>query len=366
MISLIIVFLLIQIMKTESNDCKSNDIIEELAVVVGGGEETVERIPIVDLKQSDTDAAKQVAVAARKHGFFYISNHSVPHELIAKLERLSHQFFALDESVKERFDMRYGGLAWRGYFPLGGELTSGIPDWKTGLYLGTELDESDERVRNKTPLHGRNLIPNDELVPEFRATIFEYMNVVTQLAHRLMGIVALSLGLPQQYFHDRYTSDPLILFRIFQYPSLPAPPAVKYGVGEHTDYGMLTILYQDSVGGLEVNSNGKWIDAPPIDGTFVVNLGDMLDRMTGGFYKSTPHRVRVNNSGRHRLSLPLFFDPSMSAKIEPIRTPSTDEARADRTTRWDKASVHEFEGTYGDYVLKKVGKVFPELMANVM
>lgn len=93
--------------------------------------------------------------------------------------------------------------------------------------------------------------------------------------------------------------------------------------------------------------------------------GDMLDRMTGGLYKSTPHRVRLNRSGRDRLSLPLFFDPAMSSVIEPIRSASTDEARNDRRSRWDHASVHDFRGTYGDYVIGKIGKVFPELGATV-
>ena len=104
-----------------------------------------------------------------------------------------------------------------------------------------------------------------------------------------------------------------------------------------------------------------WIEAPPVPESFVCNIGDMLDRMTGGLYRSTPHRVRLNTSGRDRLSFPLFFDPDFDARIEPIRSAATD----DHATRWDGASVHAFDGTYGDYVLGKVGKVLPELGREV-
>ena len=260
---------------------------------------------------------------------------------------------------KERLAMPHGGRAWRGWFPLGGELTSGRPDWKEGLYLGTELGEEHPRVVAGVPMHGRNLVPGDDVLPGLRQIIFEWMAEVTALGHRVMQGVAASLGLPADYFARRYTADPLILFRIFNYPSRPIPDGldVRDGVGEHTDYGLLTLLRQDSVGGLEVHAKSGWIEAPPVPESFVCNIGDMLDRMTGGLYRSTPHRVRLNSSGRDRLSFPLFFDPDFDARIEPIRSAAID----DHATRWDRASVHAFEGTYGDYVLGKVGKVFPDL-----
>jgi polar amino acid transport system ATP-binding protein len=143
-----------------------------------------------------------------------------------------------------------------------------------------------------------------------------------------------------------------------------------WGVGEHTDYGLLTLLFQDTVGGLQVKSrSGQWIQAPPVPGTFVCNIGDILDRMTGGLYRSTPHRVSRNTSGRHRLSFPLFFDPNFFCHVKKIDDivdaslgASVDD---DSASRWDKANVHAFHGTYGDYVLNKVGKVFPQLMDSV-
>jgi isopenicillin N synthase-like dioxygenase len=135
-------------------------------------------------------------------------------------------------------------------------------------------------------------------------------------------------------------------------------------VGEHTDYGLLTILAQDTSGGLEVRGPDGWIAAPPIPGTFVVNLGDMLERMTGGRYRSTPHRVR-NTGDTDRLSLPLFLDPAWDAEVRPVPNPLGRD-RARDTDRWDGASVHEWSGTYGDYLLGKVSKVFPALVDDAI
>ncbi len=136
-------------------------------------------------------------------------------------------------------------------------------------------------------------------------------------------------------------------------------------MGEHTDYGLLTILLQDDAGGLEVKSRSRWVSAPPVPGSFVCNIGDMLDRMTGGLYRSTPHRVR-NPAARDRLSFPFFFDPGFFAPVRPIELPGGQPPPDDRDERWDRASLHAFEGTYGDYLLAKVGNVFPELRSAVL
>lgn len=207
-------------------------------------------------------------------------------------------------------------------------------------------------------MHGANLFPD---IPQFREVVLEYLTGMTQLGHTLLAGIALSLGLESSYFYDRYTSDPLILFRIFNYPSDANSPS--WGVGEHTDYGLLTILKQDDFGGLQVKSKSGWIDAPPIDHSFICNIGDMLDRLTGGFYRSTPHRVK-NISGYDRLSFPFFFDPNFNAEMHPIDLPGV-VLEDDKDQRWDRASVHEFRGTYGEYVLNKVAKVFPELRQQV-
>jgi isopenicillin N synthase-like dioxygenase len=326
-------------------------------------------LPVIDIhpliagSDARRDVAAQIRQACRDTGFFYVVGHGVDDALQERLELLARRFFAQDIDTKMRIRMALGGRAWRGYFPVGGELTSGRPDLKEGLYFGEELPDDHPRVASGTPLHGKNLFPDN--IPGFREAVLDYMNALTRLGHTLMSGIALSLGLDAAFFADRYTASPLVLFRIFNYPPHDAGAEGSWGVGEHTDYGILTLLRQDSAGGLQVKSRSGWIDAPPVTGSFVCNIGDMLDRMTGGLYRSTPHRVR-NASTRDRLSLPLFFDPSFDAEVRPLPVASAEGAGDDAESRWDQASVHAFQGTYGDYVLGKVGKVFPELLREVL
>jgi isopenicillin N synthase-like dioxygenase len=306
--------------------------------------------------------ARELDAAARSHGFFYASHHGVEAALLNRLVALARAFFAQDEATKMRIPMSAGGRAWRGYFPLGGELTSNRPDWKEGLYLGSELGPEHPRVQAGVILHGPNLWPQIE---GFRDTVLAYIEALTRLGHALMGGIALGLGLPERYFSEHGTADPLLLLRLFNYPSRPVPEgsAAQWGVGEHTDYGLLTMLWQDDVGGLQVRTDSGWLDAPPIEGTFVCNIGDMLDRMTGGRYRSLPHRVAINTSGRDRLSIPLFFDPDFATRVQPV--PCSGPGVDDSGRRWDGANLQAFEGTYGDYVTRKVGKVFPDLKKSV-
>jgi isopenicillin N synthase-like dioxygenase len=327
------------------------------------------RVPVIDIaalvreEGERREPSAQIGDACREYGFFYIIGHGISDELQQRLERLSRQFFSQELETKLEIGLSRGGRAWRGYFPVGGELTSGRPDLKEGIYFGAELPEEHPMVQACLPLHGRNLFPAH--IPLFRETVLEYIDAMTRLGHRLMSGIALSLDLDEHYFADRYTSDPLILFRIFNYP--PGDPASDgenaWGVGEHTDYGILTILKQDDSGGLQIKLKSGWIEAPPVPGSFVCNIGDMLDRMTGGLYRSTPHRVR-NLSRRDRLSFPFFFDPNFNAEVKPIDLHVA--ANDDRDERWDQSSVHDFVGTYGDYVVSKVSKVFPELKRRVL
>jgi isopenicillin N synthase-like dioxygenase len=326
----------------------------------------VATIPVIDIRALADGSPGRRAVAAeigracREDGFFYIIGHGVDEGLQRRLERLSREFFDQDLDAKLEIRMSRGGRAWRGYFPLGDELTSGRPDLKEGLYFGAELAADHPAVLAGTPLHGPNLFPAHPA--RLRETVLAYLAAMTGLGHTLMAGIALSLDLDERYFADRYTTDPLILFRIFNYPLTEATPG-EWGVGEHTDYGLLTILKQDDHGGLQVRSRSGWIDAPPVAGSFVCNIGDMLDRLTGGRYRSTPHRVLASRTG-DRLSWPFFFDPGFDADVTPVGRGEL--ATDDRDQRWDKASVHEFRGTYGEYLLSKVGKVFPELRHKVL
>lgn len=262
--------------------------------------------PLVSGTASRHEVAAQIGLACREVGFFYVVGHGVDEELQRRLENVSRHFFAQDLETKLEIGMGKGGKAWRGYFPVGRELTSGRPDSKEGIYFGSELSSNHPLVKAGTPMHGPNLFPPG--VPMFRETILDYMAAMTTLGQVLMSGVALSLGLNESYFADRYMSDPLILFRIFNYPASPSPPNQEgWGVGEHTDYGVLTVLKQDGSAGLQVKSRSGWVDATPVPGSFVCNIGDMLDRMTGGLYRSTPHRVKL--SGPRPAFFSVFLRP---------------------------------------------------------
>ncbi|HET6909565.1 MAG TPA: 2-oxoglutarate and iron-dependent oxygenase domain-containing protein [Mycobacteriales bacterium] len=323
-------------------------------------------VPVIDISalvDSGTTAevaatAAEIDAACSRLGFFVIAGHGVAPALRRDLDAAARAFFALPDAEKARIAMPHAGIAWRGWFPVGGELTSGRPDLKEGIYFGTEHSSEHPGVVARRPLHGANLFP--ERPESLRQLVLDYLDEMTRLAQTVLEGVAVGLGLPREWFRDRLTADPVVLFRIFHYP--PAPPASDdWGVGEHTDYGLLTLLGQDGNAGLQVKGPDGWTDVPPDPDTFVCNLGDMLERLTGGRYRSTPHRVR-NLSGAERLSYPFFLDPSWEAVVDRLpvveRPPDDDESAA---SRWDHASVHGFAGTYGDYLTQKVAKVFPEL-----
>jgi isopenicillin N synthase-like dioxygenase len=307
---------------------------------------------VIDVSGPADSFAGEVDRACRDRGFFYIVGHGVDPALCAELTDLAAEFFAQPEDHKARIAMRLGGPAWRGWFGVGSELTSGRPDAKEGLYLGIEGPPGER------PLQGPNLWPDRPA--RLRPAVERYTAAVTQVGQHVLEGMAIGLGLGADWFRRSLTADPLMLFRLFHYP----PAGDGWGVGEHSDYGLLTLLLQDDVGGLEVRGPDGWMDAPAIEGSFVCNLGDMLDRMTGGRYRSTPHRV-VNRSGRDRYSFPLFLDPGWDAAVAPISL-GGDAPPDDAARRWDGTSLRDVSGTYGEYLLGKVSKVFPDLFATVV
>jgi isopenicillin N synthase-like dioxygenase len=328
-------------------------------------------VPVIDVgplvrgdsDPADTaDSAAAIDAACREVGFFTVVGHGVNPDLQSQLDAAARRFFALPDGEKAEIAMARAGRAWRGWFPVGGELTSGVPDLKEGLYFGAELGPDHPRVLARTPLHGANLFPRRPA--ELRHAVLAYMAQMTRLGQAVLGGIALGLGLDRSWFAGNLTADPVSLFRIFQYPPAGPGDAERWGVAEHTDYGLLTVLGQDDSGGLQVRTPAGWVEVEPVPGGLVCNLGDMLERLTGGLYRSTPHRVR-NAGGGHRLSYPFFLDPGWDAVVEQLpivdRPPDEDAAAADR---WDHASVHGFSGTYGDYLLAKVAKVFPALAAG--
>jgi isopenicillin N synthase-like dioxygenase len=334
-------------------------------------------LPIVDIGTDLDGCGRAIDRACREVGFFLVTGHGVDPQLLPELIALSHEFFALPDSEKAQIAMPNGGRAWRGWFPLGGELTSGIPDGKEGIYFGSELAADHPRVIAGTPLHGANLFPARPA--RLGPVVLEVMRALETVGRRVLEAMASGLGLEHTWFATHLTSDPTVLFRIFRYPpdsdadadpdrdadrdadsDADAGHGDRWGVREHTDYGLVTVLAHDGTPGLQVHTPYGWVDAPPRTDAFVINVGDMLEKLTAGRYRSTPHRVR-NASDHDRLSFPLFLDPSWDARVVSL---PLDERRcppAPARRRWDAASPLAWDGSYGDYLTSKVARVFPHL-----
>jgi isopenicillin N synthase-like dioxygenase len=274
-------------------------------------------LPLVDLAPAFTgDArgasavARQIDAACRDRGFFYVTGHGVDAALMTRTFETSRRFFALDDAVKARWHMARSSIR-RGYDPIGWQsLDPGKPaDLKESFYLGVDRDADDPLVRAGTPNHGPNQWPDEAHAPGFRDVTNAYFTALDALGRKLMGLLALGLELPRDYF-EAYLRDPMPVLRLLHYPPQPATALPgQVGSGAHTDWGGITLLAQDDTGGLQVqDANGEWIEATPIEGAFVVNLGDMMARWTNDRYRSTPHRVINKASGRDRYSIAFFFD----------------------------------------------------------
>lgn len=314
----------------------------------------VDELAVIDPDTSD--APSRIDHACRTLGFFAVPLPAELRPLRQHLMSCAAEFFALPEEVKQRVSMAHGGAAWRGWFPLGGELTSGVPDRKEGYYYGAELPP------DPRPMHGPNLWPAQPAT--MAPLVGEWMQRMEALGQRLLSLMAVGLGLPPTFFAEGLTAAPTPLFRIFRYPPHPYGDTATWGVGEHTDYGLLTLLVTDGTPGLEVKGPAGWVPAPADADLVICNLGDMLDRVTGGRYRSTPHRVR-NHAGHDRYSLPFFLDPGWDAVVEPLEFHDQWQAPLDSQQRWDRANLRDLGGTYGHWLGAKVAKVFPGLAADV-
>ncbi len=268
-----------------------------------------ETLPIIDVSGlRSADAADRRAVAQRLRdacldkGFFYVSHHGVPVALTQEIFRQAEPFFALPLEAKMAIRK---GTTQRGYQPLREQtLQRGAPpDVKEAFYVGATRWRAD--AAEPGAAHDANWPPG---LPAFRTTLDAYFRAVLDLQFMLWRGLALSLGLDEDHF-AAFCREPDLIMRLFHYPPQPAValPDEK-GCGAHTDFGGLTVLLQDDAGGLQVWNEGHgWIHAPPLPGTFIVNLGDLVARWTNDRYRSTMHRV-VNLSGRERYSVAFHFN----------------------------------------------------------
>jgi len=280
-------------------------------------------IPLIDLADSfSADIEKRKAVAWEIHkacrdtGFFYTINHGVPVDAMARQLDLARDFFALPLEEKNEIDMRLSRYM-RGYDAMAGQtLDDGSPpDLKEGFMASNEVDEHHPVPQPDAPKGGVNQWPRNP--PGLRAVYEAYISHMLTFGRHLMGCIALSLELPEDYFADQLVA-PVSITRIAHYPPQPSGALFnQLGAGAHTDWGMVTILLQDDVGGLEVqNADGDWFAAPYIPDSFIINLGDMIPVVTNGLYHSSLHRVLNNSSGRSRYSVPTFFDPNYRTLVK--------------------------------------------------
>ena len=191
------------------------------------------------------------------------------------------------------------------------------PDLKESFYCGLDLPDDHPLAMKKLRGYGHNQWP--AAFPQMREPLVSYYGQMKLLGDRILRMIARSLELEEDWFTP-YFQPPAATLRLIKYPPQPADAAFnQIGAGAHTDWGSITILAQDSAGGLEVrNLEGEWIDAPPIAGAFVINLGDLMARWTNGIYSSNMHRVKNNRSSGDRYSVPFFMSPQPDAVIAPV------------------------------------------------
>jgi isopenicillin N synthase-like dioxygenase len=297
------------------------------------------KLPVIDvsgLSSSKPEDRAAVGAAIRAacidNGFFYVSDHGIPQGLIDAVQAQTKALFDLPIEQKRKVSKALSSCN-RGWEPLEAQSLDldAPPDLKETFYMGLELPLDHPAVVAGKFNCGPNIWPADML--EFKPTMRGYHAAMRDLGERLMVGLALSLDLPENYFDD-LNRDPLSTLRLLHYPPHPADAkAGQAGAGAHTDYGVLTLLLQDANGGLQVkDSDDSWIHAPPIAGTFIVNIGDAIARWTNDIYRSTVHRV-VNVSGNRRYSVPFFYSGNADHPIKclpnclkPGETPKYEEA----------------------------------------
>jgi len=318
---------------------------------------TADHIPVIDFSDACSPAlAKREAVAWEIHktcrdvGFFYLAGHGVEPGLIERQFAAAREFFALPREVKMAIDLAKSKSGY-GYEPLAGQTldTDSPPDLKEGFQCGMDIPDDHPYVLRGLGRYGLNLWP--EGLPGFREQNLAYHAAMMTLSRKLLSIIALSLDIDEDFFQP-ITELPIATLRMLHYPPQPAGGAPnQLGAGAHTDWGLVTLLAQDSVGGLEVrNADGVWLKAPPIEGTYVVNIGDLLQRWSNDMYKSNMHRVlNRNDTGKSRYSIPFFQDGDNDATVSCLAS-CRDTAHP---AKYPDCNIGEYLGmkireTYGD------------------
>ncbi|ETR78184.1 2OG-Fe(II) oxygenase [Afipia sp. P52-10] len=275
-------------------------------------------IPVIDISalfgNDDRDkrrVAAELGAAARDVGFLYIRGHGIDDALFERLIDAAKRFFA--QPVEKKMEVYIGhSKNHRGYVPEGEEVfASGSKDKKEAYDLSADLPATDADYLAGNPLLGPNQWPD---CPGFREAVGTYYDAVFKLGRTLMQGFALALGEAPDVF-DRHLTKPPSQLRLIHYP-FDASAEDRMGIGAHTDYECFTLLKSTSSGLEVMNGAGEWIDAPPVPGAFIVNIGDMLEIMTNGHFVATSHRVRKVKEERY--SFPLFFSLDYHTEVRPL------------------------------------------------
>jgi isopenicillin N synthase-like dioxygenase len=280
---------------------------------------TISEIPVIDVSSAmdGTDLAKvarDIHSPATGSGFFYIKNHGIDPTLMTQAFQVTKDFFDSPHDIKETIAVNTDQRGWMktGMSRLAGSKTH---DLKEVFFWGAETAPDDPDLCK--PLVAVNQWPSDAF-PRLQKEITPYYEAVCQVGRTLMSALALSLGQPEDFFNVAY-AKPLARGQLVYYPpSSEADEAEeRFGVAPHTDFGVLTLLLQDQSGGLQVCAkSGDWVEAPPLEGTIVCNIGDLLARWSNDRFASTLHRV-INRTQNARYSIPVFFDPASDTMVDP-------------------------------------------------
>jgi len=273
-------------------------------------------IRTVDLSEIGNPAAKDsiardISAALSESGFMYVSNHGISDSIISRLQEMQHEFFNSATAEKERIAINSTN---RGYLGHGQARMHGAEkhDQKEVFFWGAELAENHPHRQANLPLCGPNQWPDSPA--GFKQSVLDYATAIATLGNHLLEAVALALDVPADFFARHYKS-PMTRGQLIHYPPTTSGEN-DFGVAPHSDFGCITLLLQETAGLEVLNKADEWVPAPPMPGTLVINIGDLLERWTDGRLPSTKHRVR-NLTGKERYSIAMFHDPDPTAVIDP-------------------------------------------------
>lgn len=303
-------------------------------------------IPVLDVARylaGDADALPALGCTLRyafeQVGFYYLRGHGVPQSLIDATFAQAERFHAL--ALEDKLALRINEHNI-GYMPMGGSIARSStvhrnrkPSLNEAFFLRRERAPDDPDVIANKRFRGLNQWPAN--LPGFRDIVLAYMTAMEALGRRLVPIYAAALDLPADYF-DAMFAQPNMIQRLSHYPPQPAYEEDEFSIAPHTDSGFMTLLAPSKVPGLSIRlPDGAWFDAPSIEGTFIVNGGDILRRWTNDRFLSTPHRV-INSSGQHRYAIPFFFDTHPDTLIACVPTC----ASADNPAKYEPVTYDQY------------------------